>query len=250
MGGPDPVTLPWGEGVSVLKSIPVGLLACYKPAGVLSHPNKGKDAGRALLRAPYDLQHECYRVQTAKGDGDGEVWLLNRLDSATSGVLLCATDPVLAEAVRELFAQGRVRKVYYALVFGVMSPPRQVWRDRLHVSKTGGQLRTTAEGGAFAETEVRLQRVYPGKIPVSLLELRPKTGRTHQLRVQSAQRDLPIIGDETYGSFAWNKEFARRTGHKRLFLHSTEIQLSLPSGGRSLSFQARAPLPPEFSPRR
>lgn len=250
MASPSPDQLPFGNGVRILNAHPQGLLALFKPVGILSHPNQAREIPRALVKAPYDLESECYRVGAGEGEGS-PVWLLNRLDSATSGVLLCATEAKLAETIRQEFARGGVAKTYYALVFGLMTPPKQVWRDQLSVSRKGGQLRAAAAAGAaVAETEAILTRRFPGRYPVSLVELHPKTGRTHQLRVQCAKRKLPIIGDETYGNFAWNREFARRTGHKRLFLHSAEVQVSWKQEGRRIHFVSRAPLPPEFSPRR
>lgn len=241
------ISLPLGRGVRVLARDQNGLLALIKPTGVLSHPNAASDMPRALLTSRYDLKQECYEVQSGSG-GSIRVWLLNRLDSATSGVLLCAIRDEVAEVVRLQFAEGRVRKKYHALVFGAMSPSRQSWRDRLHVSREEGRLRTTATAGVEAETEARLVRFFPGRYPVSLIELAPKTGRTHQLRVQCAKRKLPIVGDQTYGNFAWNREFVKATKHKRLFLHSSEIGLSFNLDGRTANFSAHAPLPGEFTP--
>lgn len=246
MGVPGIEDLPLGRDVTVLAEHPSGLIAFSKPAGVLSHPNRAKDAPRALLKAPYDRSDECYLVEAA--GGTGRVWLLNRLDSATSGVLLCALDATVAEIVRQLFSRGEVSKRYYALVFGKMNPGQQTWRDRLKVSRQEGRLRTGAGGGAEAETIVSVKKIFPGRYPVSLLELQPKTGRTHQLRVQCARRKLPIVGDRTYGDFARNRQFAQAAGRKRLFLHSAEVRLAFSLGGIKQSFAARAPLPPEFSP--
>ena len=83
--------------------------------------------------------------------------------------------------------------------------------------------------------------------PLALLRLEPKTGRSHQLRVQCAKRRLPIVGDGTYGDFPDNRAFAKRTGSKRLFLHSHETSFNYDFGGRSHAFKAIAPLPPEFA---
>jgi 23S rRNA-/tRNA-specific pseudouridylate synthase len=66
------------------------------------------------------------------------------------------------------------------------------------------------------------------------------------LRVQCALRHLPIVGDATYGDFPRNREFAKGTGLKRLFLHSLETSFDYEFGGRPHHFAARAPLPEEF----
>lgn len=238
--------LPFGKGVRVLVEDRRGLVAFFKPAGVLSHPNEPKDMPRSLFQSRYNEAEECYEF--GEGENPRRVWLLNRLDSATSGVLLCAVRRDVAEAVRVQFAEGRVSKKYYALVFGVVSPATQVWRDRLQVTREAGHLRASAQGGAEAETRVRLERFFPGRYPISLIELQPKTGRTHQLRVQCQKRKLPIVGDLTYGHFAWNREFAKATGQKRLFLHSGEIELVFNAEGARVKFCARSPLPNEFTP--
>ena len=83
--------------------------------------------------------------------------------------------------------------------------------------------------------------------PLALLELKPRTGRTHQLRVQCARRQLPIVGDQTYGDFRKNREFAKVARTKRLFLHSLETQVRYSWAGREWSFGARAELPAEFA---
>jgi len=80
-----------------------------------------------------------------------------------------------------------------------------------------------------------------------LLRLEPLTGRSHQLRVQCAKRALPIVGDQTYGDFSRNREFARLAGTRRLFLHSLETAFDYEFRGRRHAFAARAPLPEEFS---
>ena len=236
---------PLGQGVRVAARDGNGLAALVKPAGLLSHPNGPKDRGRSLLAAAYDDRGECYHW--SGGGRERRVYLLNRLDSVTSGLVLCAEDPAVAEAVRALFANGLVDKTYLALVFGVMRPPRQVWKDRLGVRKGGGKLRASAGEGVFAETAARLLRSFPARVPVSLLELKPRTGRTHQLRVQCGDRNLPIIGDQTYGKFSWNREHVRGGGAKRLHLHSAEVSLTYEYRGKRHRFEASASLPPEFN---
>ena len=241
-------TLPLGRGGTLLTRDANGLVAFDKPAGVLSHPNSADDEPRALLTASYSLEEECYRWNTGEGTAaaTGRLWLLNRLDSATSGVILAAASEELAREVRAQFKRKRIRKVYHALVFGVPAVPAQVWRDRLAVTKQAGQVRTSGAGHIPCESQMRLLRRRTASPPITLLQLEPHTGRSHQLRVQCGLRRLPIVGDATYGDFARNREFAKDTGLKRLFLHSLETSFDYEFGGRSFHFAARAPLPAEF----
>jgi len=240
--------LPLGRGVTLLTRDANGLVAFDKPAGVLSHPNSAEDEPRALLTAPYSLEEECYRWNTGEGAAaaTGRLWLLNRLDSATSGVILAAASEELAREVRAQFKRKRIIKVYHALVFGLPAVPVQVWRDRLAVTRQAGQVRTSGAGHIPCESQMQLLRRRTASPPIALLKLEPHTGRSHQLRVQCALRRLPIVGDATYGDFAHNREFAKGTGLKRLFLHSLETSFDYEFGGRVFHFAARAPLPAEF----
>ncbi|HWA87060.1 MAG TPA: RNA pseudouridine synthase, partial [Opitutus sp.] len=164
-----------------------------------------------------------------------------------SGVILVAADGELAGELRRQFREKRVAKIYQAIVFGRPVPPVNVWRDVLEVVKRAGQIRTTAGTGSVrAETRMRVMRTRLGAAPLALLQLEPLTGRSHQLRVQCAKRRLPIVGDQTYGDFGRNREFAKRTGVKRMFLHSLETRCSYEWRGRQFAFEAKAPLPDEF----
>lgn len=241
------VVLPLGRDVAILERDGNGLIALNKPAGVLSHPNEPGDEPRSLLTARYTLEGEYYEWAPEAGGGVQRLWLLNRLDSATSGVILAAASEALAAEVRAQFKRKQVRKVYQALVFGAPRVPVQLWRDLLAVDKKGGQVRTSARAGHVpAESQMSLVRVGHRQPRVSLLRLEPRTGRSHQLRVQCAKRGLPIVGDQTYGDFALNREFAKAAGTKRLFLHSMETQFSYDFAGGRHGFAVRAPLPPDF----
>jgi tRNA pseudouridine65 synthase len=239
-------SLPLGREVRLIKRDENGLAALAKPAGVLSHPNTPGDQPRALLTCAYDQDRECFVWRTPDGT-EARFWLLNRLDSATSGVILAAADEAVARAIKEHFVRRQVTKVYQALVFGTPRVPREIWRDRLAVAKHGGTIRTGPTGHIPAEAHFAVLRRRPGSPPLALVQLDPKTGRSHQLRVQCARRGLPIIGDQTYGDFRLNRAFAKATGCKRLFLHSLATRFRYALAGRTFDFHATAPLPEEFA---
>jgi len=238
--------LPLGREVRLILRDENGVAAFAKPAGVLSHPNTPRDEPRALLTCPYDHERECF-VWHNEGSGELRLWLLNRLDSATSGVILAAGDEGIAKTIKGQFARRHVHKIYQALVFGSPRAPQEVWRDRLAVDKRGGMIRSGTAGNVPAEAHFVVVRRKPGTPSLALVQLDPKTGRSHQLRVQCARRGLPIIGDQTYGDFRLNREFARRTGMKRLFLHSLKTSIHYELGGKSYAFSASAPAPEEFA---
>ncbi len=235
--------LPLGPGVAVLAHHPDGLIALDKPSGILTHPNDRPDeTARSLLAAPYDTAAECYLLPD-----DRRAYLLHRLDSATSGVVLIATDAALAAAIKDAFLGRAVEKTYLALVFGLPRHRKEVWQDHLQITRVAGKLRTvSAREGELAVSDMRHLQTVTGTPILSLLELRPRTGRTHQLRVQCQKRRLPIAGDATYGDFAKNRAFAKATGHQRLFLHAQRIALTLTYKGTPLRFAAVSPVPEIF----
>ncbi|MBN1404088.1 MAG: RNA pseudouridine synthase [Opitutales bacterium] len=246
----EPLDMPSGEELPLSAGARVlcraaGLVALYKPEGLRAHPNEsGRVDKGALLAAPYDLKRECYLLQDGR-----QVHLLHRLDGPTSGLLIVCTDASLAEIVRGLFARHMVKKRYEALVFGNAGKGRQQWRDRLRTEKGGAGARTSAGAGdiATAAMSVIASGTVRNGLPVSHIALEPGTGRTHQLRVQCATRQLPIIGDATYGNFAWNKRAAKELGLKRLCLHSASITLEYERAGKMSQFTAKCPAPDEFS---
>jgi tRNA pseudouridine65 synthase len=239
--------LPLGRRVTLLARDANGLAAFDKPAGVLSHPNRSSDQPRSLLVAPYVEDGEFFEWKSPGSALPQRLWLLNRLDSATSGVILAAADATLATAIRAHFKRKQVRKVYHALVFGVPRQEAESWRDLLSVERRGGQIRTRTDAGNIpAETAMRLVRAGGTEPRLALLRLEPRTGRSHQLRVQCAKRGLPVVGDQTYGDFPRNRAFAKLAATKRLFLHSSETSFDYEFGGDRHAFSATAALPAEF----
>lgn len=241
--------LPLGAGVRIAAAHDCGLVAVAKPCGVKAHPNEpGRIDPQALLLAPYDPVDEAYVLPAGNRSG-GRVWLLNRLDSPTSGLVLLATDQAIAMQVREAFATRRVGKVYHAVVLGVPQNPTAIWRDTLERKAVMESLgHGTPAGRAETEAETHMKVVMAGKgsVPCTLVRLEPKTGRFHQLRLQCARRKLPIAGDATHGDFAINREIKAKLGIDRLCLHASEVHLRLDVRGRTVPLEAKLPLPREF----
>lgn len=240
----DPNHLPLGKNVRLLSFNQDGLVALEKPAGTLSHPNARADQKKSLLRASYDYEKECYFWD----DNEGQkcAWLINRLDSPTSGVILLALNAELARILKEQFATHHVSKTYFALVRKVPSRPAGTWQDTL--SKDVYRAGRLVEGVVKVPAKTRYQTVTSpvGGFPVTLLKLLPVTGRTHQLRVQCSKHGHPIVGDQTYGKFSFNREIRSETGVKRLLLHSAETSLRYTWKGKVTQFRAESPLPEAF----
>lgn len=242
-----PFPIPTGPGVRIIASHPAGLLALEKPGGALSHPNSAAPARNALLVAAYDADAECYHFTDTAG-ATRRVWLLNRLDSPTSGVVLLALNADAAEAVKKAFAGHDVGKTYHAVVKGGRpTPPEGRWRDRLDKRRGAGHVRSEAGAGVESVSRYAWLRTNRELPALSLLRLEPETGRTHQLRVQCAEHGHPVAGDKTYGDFALNRTLAARDNRfDRLFLHCSRTAFRIVIAGRAADFVAESPLPPEF----
>lgn len=238
--------LPFAPGVKVLNyEEDTTLFALSKPEGFKSHPNKPGIDKKSILLAPYDLVQEHYLCDIPN-IGLVKVHLLNRLDSPTSGVLLLCLDSELVPEIHKLFVHHKIDKTYSAIVKGVPRIKYGIWKDRLSSRKLGEKIRTEKGRERIAETYFRLV----GKnelLDISLLELKPVTGLTHQLRVQGALHMHPILGDKTYGDFIFNKEIQKMVACKRLFLHSSKINLSYNFKGKSYTFLAECDIPDEFN---
>lgn len=165
------------------------------------------------------------------------VGTVHRLDRPVSGVVLWAKTPKAARRLSRQFAGRRVGKEYWAVAEGRPAAGEGLWEDWLFHDKTGlGRVQVVAPGtprGQLART--RFQRAEAGDLPggCSWLVLRPETGRTHQLRVQAAQRGMPILGDRLYGS---TREFA-----SAIALHARELAIVHPATEAPLVLTA--PLP-------
>lgn len=235
------------------------LLVIEKPEGVLSHPNpktlftpisgspiktSGDDKQKkhqsvSAFEGPYDLNERQFQTP------DGPLWLIHRLDQDTSGVLLAVKNKKSAKACREAFEQRRVKKYYAALVSRRPMPPQGIWRDTLMEQRSGGAIRSAINyaGKPNAFLNYKMKEYFP-KLNLSLLEIELLTGKTHQVRVQSAYRDHPVAGDRIYGNFTFNKELRQTLGLRRLFLHAWRLVLHHPTTGKSLTFEA--PLPDDL----
>lgn len=180
-----------------------------KPVGVLTH-TKG-----ALLPEATVASWLRRRMRDMSGDRAG---IVHRLDRATSGVLVCAKHPQALSYLQKQFEKRTVEKTYIAVVRGVVDPPEAI--IDLPIERNPKAPATFRVGAQGKHAVTRYKVVEFGKAK-SLVELSPKTGRTHQLRVHMTHIGNPIVGDTLYGTEA-----------ERLYLHAAQISITLPSGER------------------
>ena len=243
-----PFEIPLDRECNVIDFHPSGIWAIEKASGILSHPNRNGENKRVLLHSSYDFEQEKYHWIDATGI-NREFHLVHRLDSATSGVILGVSNIDVAEKLKAAFLKRDVKKTYFAVVAYNGRPIRPIWKDFLQKKPAKGKIRvTSAQTGDSAITSVSMQRKTSTRFGnLALLELQPKTGRTHQLRVQCANRRLPIIGDRTYGNFELNRKIAQATKVQRICLHASKISFSLTVNGECIEWEVEAAMPRAFA---
>ena len=156
--------------------------------------------------------------------------LVHRLDRDTSGVVIMAKNPDVQKSLRRQFQDRKTKKTYYAIVAG--RPKLDEARIDLPIARDLKRPTTFRVDASGKESET-FYKVLKSNDKYSLVELKPTTGRTHQLRVHMKFLGHPILGDVVYD------------GDKadRLYLHANKLEITLPGGKRS-TFEA--PLPKEF----
>ena len=206
------------------------LAVVSKPAGMVTHPTASRRSGtlvNRLLGMDVDL---------ARAGGPDRPGIVHRLDAGTSGLLLVAKDDETYRALVKLLAGREVDRRYLALVRG------RVEHDRFTVDAPLGRdrarIRVRPAGGVEASTDAVVRRRLPG---ATLLEVRPRTGRTHQIRVHMASIGHPVLGDRAYGG---GGDDARRLGLDRPFLHAWRLALDHPWTGRRV--EVEEPLPEDL----
>jgi 23S rRNA pseudouridine1911/1915/1917 synthase len=200
------------------------LLVIDKPAGMTTHP------------APGNMQHTLVNALLShlpglpESDNPARPGIVHRLDKDTSGLILVAKNRHALNYLSGQFQSREVKKTYLALVQGKVTPATGVIdapvgrdahnRQKMAISATGRTART-------AYSVIKYLSQY------TLLEARPETGRTHQIRVHFAAVGHPVAGDSTYGN--------RSALLSRQFLHAHKLSFKLPSSGATVEFTS--PLP-------
>ncbi len=214
------------------------LLVIDKRAGMVVHPAPGSWSGtvvNALL----------HRGSVVEPLDDARPGIVHRLDKETSGVLVIAKTAEAHLALARAFHDREVKKTYHAIVLGVPGSAEGMldWSIGRHPHERQ-RMSIRAHRGRAARTAYRRIESFGA---LSFLELRPETGRTHQIRVHLAALGHPVLADPLYGS---RKGRARpRTGpgaeFQRQALHASALELRHPASGNPMRFHA--PLPDDMA---
>lgn len=194
MAKPTSIELPDSEPIPIL----------YEDRSVLAI-----DKPRGWMLVPHSWQKTPHNLQAAitSSIAGGDFWArsrglkflrhVHRLDADTSGILLFAKSMGAVEVISDLFEDRRMDKTYLAVVTG--EPKQKEWVCQFKLGpdpKQFGRMKVDFHAGKSAETHFR---VLDQRGQFTLIEAKPVTGRTHQIRVHLAECKLPIVGDELYG---------------------------------------------------
>jgi len=202
-----------------------------KPAGMVVHPAAGHDSG-TLVHAVLGYDPEIEGI-----GGEERPGVVHRLDKETSGLILLAKNDNAHHWLQDQFRLRQVEKTYLALVDGAPPTPSgrveaAIGRDPSHRK----QMAVLPPGkGRESVSEYKTREKFAHH---TLLEFRPHTGRTHQIRLHCAFLGCPIVGDKVYGRKNPTVEIHRH------FLHAAKLKIILPGEKQPRIFEA--PLPGEL----
>ncbi len=211
------------------------LVAVNKPAGMLVH------------RSWLDKHETQFVMQTLRDQIGQHVFPLHRLDRPTSGVLVFALSSEIASNVMPMFANHEMVKTYHAIVRGwieegdVLDYPLKEELDKIadKFAKQDKEAQSAVtEYQPLAKVEVPFST---GKFPTTrycLVEMKPKTGRKHQLRRHMAHLRHPIVGDTTHGDGKHNRLYREEYDCHRLMLHASELRFVHPYTKQDLVLKA------------
>jgi 23S rRNA pseudouridine1911/1915/1917 synthase len=201
-------------------------LAVDKPAGLLT---MGDSSGQpTLVDAARDYLKRKYNKP-----GNVFVGVVHRLDRPVSGVVLFARTSKGASRLSEQFRLRTVEKTYHALVEGNVSPSEGILRDRLVKDRARNVVAVVDEDDDDGQDCVLAYRRLRKSGRLTLVEIRPETGRSHQIRVQLSNHGWPIAGDKKYGSKIHVDGF--------IGLHAASLTFQHPTSKETITVSADVP---------
>jgi 23S rRNA pseudouridine1911/1915/1917 synthase len=204
------------------------LLVIDKPAGLTVHPAPGHP-GHTLVNAL--LSHFPHLADISDSLRPG---IVHRLDKDTSGVMLVAKSSVAQTDLVEQFKARSVAKAYLVLVKGHLTPEDGAIEAPIGRDPGNRKRMAVVASGREARTEYRVIRYIAD---YTLLEVKPETGRTHQIRVHFSAIGYPVVGDKVYG--------VKSAYLSRQFIHASRLGFKLPSTGEYVEFKSE--LPPDLA---
>lgn len=227
---PGPADLASEEGGVPVRHEDEHLLVVAKPGGLVTHPTASRRTGTLVNRL---LGMGVPLSGMGSTDRPG---IVHRLDAGTSGLLVVAKDDATHEALVRMLKARDILREYQALVRGRVD--HDDFSVEAPLGRRGARVVVRRGTGVEASTAFAVRERLPGS---TLLVARPRTGRTHQIRVHLSSVGHPVLGDRRYGG---GGDDARRLGLTRPFLHAWRLAFDHPVTGERINLEE--PLPDEL----
>jgi Pseudouridylate synthases, 23S RNA-specific len=204
-----------------------------KPAGLLAVPLERK----ADAPSVYEQIEDRFRPH-----GKRRPFVVHRIDQDTSGLVVFAKDAHAQRALKEQFKRREPARVYWAVVYGSPDPPAGTWRDFLVWDEKALIQKETHPRDPRASEAICEYRVLESFDGASLIEVRLRTGRRNQIRIQARLRGHTLVGEARY---VYGPGTLRPIAFGRQALHAHRLTFQHPTDGRTLDLEA--PPPPDFN---
>jgi 23S rRNA pseudouridine1911/1915/1917 synthase len=208
------------------------IVVVNKPPGVLSVPLERHPTATSV----FDQLTTRYRSH-----GKRRPFVVHRIDQDSSGLVVFARNALVQRALIEQFKRREPERVYLAIVYGRPDPPSGTWRDRLLWNPKSLVQRVARPGDSSVEEAISEYQVVEDLRNASLLEVRLRTGRRNQIRIQAATRGHALVGERRYQSESSPPEVIH---FERQALHALRLTFRHPRDGRAM--RVEAPPPPDF----
>ena len=205
------------------------LVVVNKPAGMLSVPLERNPT----VPSVYDQLERRFRSH-----GKRRPFAVHRIDQDTSGLVIFAKDSESQRRLKAQFARRRPERVYLAVVYGHPAPTEGTWRDVLVWDTKALIQKATHHRDPRGTEAIADYRVVDTFRDASLIEVRLRTGRRNQIRMQARLRGHTLVGEQRY---TYGPDSQRTIAFPRQALHAYRLEIEHPSDGRVLSFEAPPP---------
>jgi len=220
------------------------IIVINKKAGIVVHPGIGNKNGTLLN----GVLHHCSNLS----DFNGRPGVIHRLDKGTSGVIIFAKTDKAHYHISEQFANRSIKKKYLAIIWGNIDTSINIDGYINRDPKNRLKFKLFSNKGKFSSSRIKLVSNYD--LPVSVVEVYPETGRTHQIRVHLSHLGHPILKDDLYNGgdkiiTSFHQKYKLELGKivnliDRVALHANEIEFIHPENNKKINFIA--PIPKDF----
>jgi len=187
-----------------------------------------------------NMLNEENLIQLLKRLYNVKYYPIHRLDRKTSGIILMSKEKEFISKFQELFINNQIQKMYYGIVRG-FSPISLIINSDVKGKDSNVYKKALTELKTLKSKEISIPVVPYDTSRYSLVELKPKTGRLHQLRIHLNKINHPLIGDPKYGDRFHNRMFADKFNCDKLFLHAKEIEFIHPFTNIKINIKANFP---------